>query len=88
MLVNGLVQDTRADPLAALATVILNAGRLALVLPSVTTIPMLENVAMLLVDGVPDKLPLEVLKDAQLGLLEIVNVSFAPEVAVTVGVNP
>ena len=48
-------------------TVIENAARLVVLLPSLTAMTMLLNVPTLLDDGVPLKRPVDVLKLAQLG---------------------
>jgi hypothetical protein len=63
---------------AAAVTVIVKGAREAEAVPSLTEIVMLANVPTLDDVGVPDSLPVEVLKEAQDGILAIENVSAAP----------
>ena len=68
-------------------TVIEKAGRLALLLPSLTEITMLLNVPTLLEDGVPVRRPFAVLKLAQLGRFLIENPSEFPSRSLAVGLK-
>jgi hypothetical protein len=86
----GCTQDTVTLPaavggLVAAATVTENAGSEALAVPFETLMVMPEAVPALL--GVPVRLPVELLKVAQLGMLEMENVSAAPLESEVVGVN-
>jgi len=72
------VPETVGTPFGA-ATLMANAGRLVLALPSETemTMPPKDSPAMLLV-GVPDRRPVDALKLAQLGAFTTENVSALP----------
>ena len=72
---------------AAAATVIENAGSEPLEVPFETPITMPELVPTLLESGVPARLPVELLKVAQLGLFEMENVSAAPFASEAAGVK-
>jgi hypothetical protein len=96
VLVPGAAQVTVTLPVAggldaAAATVTENAGsealEAALEVPFETPITMPELVPTLLEPGVPARLPVELLKVAQLGLFEMENVSAAPFASEAVGVN-
>jgi hypothetical protein len=64
-------------------TVMLNVGREALVTPSVAVMMMLENTPV--AEGVPESLPVEVLKVAHDGLLRMENVIVLPSGSLAVG---
>ena len=68
-------------------TVIENGARLADQCPSVTVIVMSEVVPTLAEAGVPLSVPVAVLNDAQVGLLEILKERVRRFVSVAVGVN-
>src|SRR5690349_7688330 len=66
------------DSAAAALTVSANAGRAALLTPSLALITMLEVVPTTALDGVPLSTPLAVLKLAQLGLLRTLKATVSP----------
>ena len=68
-------------------TAIANAGSDVVALPSLTRIVMFANVPTFELVGVPDKRPVEVLKAAHDGLLEMLNVSLSPFASLAVGVK-
>ena len=68
-------------------TVIENGARLADECPSVAVIVMPEVVPTLVEAGVPLSVPVAVLNDAQVGLLEILKERVRRFVSVAVGVN-
>ena len=65
----------------------LNAASEAESCPSLTLITMFENVPTLELDGVPLKVPVEVLNVAQAGRFWTLNVSARPVGPEAVGVN-
>ena len=62
-----------------------NAGRNAVVWPSLTLIRMLAKVPSLVVVGVPESAPVAVLKVPQAGRLTIVKLNVEPPGLVTMG---
>jgi hypothetical protein len=73
--------------LAAADTVIEKEASAALSEPSLTPITMPDVVPTCVLEGVPDSLPVEVLKVAQLGLLVIEKVSTCPSGSAAAGWN-
>src|SRR5262245_27850306 len=71
--------------LAAAFTVSAKAGRAAVLLPSDTLMTMFEVVPMWWSHGVPESLPVEVLKLAQPGLLLMAKVSLSLFASLAVG---
>jgi len=71
----------------AAVTVTLNAGRELRRAPSETLMPMLEYVPACAAEGVPDSVPVLLLKVAHAGLFEIENVSVSRCASVAVGVK-
>jgi hypothetical protein len=71
----GGVQLSVAEPLPTELTVTPKAGSEAVALPSLARITMFEYVPTFAAKGLPDNVPLDVLKLAQAGLLTIENVS-------------
>lgn len=69
--------------LLAVRTVIANAGSEAVDDPSLTLMMMLEKVPVLL--GVPESLPVVVLKVAQLGRFVMENASVLPSASAALG---
>ncbi len=67
------------------ATVMVNAASWPFRYPSFAVITMFEYFPTLLVDGVPDNRPVEVLKLAQDGVFEIVNTILRPLGSTAVG---
>jgi hypothetical protein len=65
----------------------LNAGKLALAVPSLTLILMLLNVPTLAAVGVPLSRPVLELNAAQAGALAMLNVSVLPSASVALGEN-
>ena len=66
-------------------TLMVNAASLALFFPSVTLMVMPEKVPTLLLEGVPLRRPVVVLKAAQLGMPVIEKVSTPPLGSVVAG---
>jgi hypothetical protein len=71
----------------AAVTVIVNGGRDAVAVPSLTEIVMFANVPTSVFAGVPDNCPVVALNDAQKGMFAIENVSAAPRGLEATGVN-
>ena len=76
-----------AEPVAVPTTWMLNAGKLALIVPSLTLIVMFEYVPTCADVGVPLIRPVLELNAAQAGRFVIVNVSELPSGSAAVGVN-
>ena len=68
-------------------TTIENAGSDVVARPSLTRIWMFEYVRTCELEGVPERRPVEVLNAAQVGLLEMLNVSLSPLASLPLGVN-
>ena len=68
-------------------TAMLKAASDALALPSLTPMVMPTNSPAALSDGVPESRPLVTSKDAQAGLLAMVNVNVSPSGSDAAGVN-
>jgi hypothetical protein len=84
----GGVQLSVAEPVVVVdATTIANAGSEAVELPSLTRMTMFEYVPVCVLLGVPDSLPVVVLKAAQAGLFAMLKVSVLPSGSLAVGVN-
>jgi hypothetical protein len=84
----GGVQLNVAEPVVDCDdTTIANAGSEAVEVPSLTLILMFEKVPVCALLGVPDSLPVVVLKAAQAGLLAMLKVSVLPSGSRAVGVN-
>ena len=71
----GAVHPIVADPVVAAATVIVNAGKVAVFVPSLTEIETLAYVPTAPDAGVPVRRPVAELKVAQVGMFEIEKVS-------------
>ena len=78
----GGVHDKVTEPVASATTWMLNAGKLALAVPSLTLILMLLNVPTLAAVGVPLSRPVLELNAAQAGALAMLNVSVLPSASV------
>lgn len=83
----GAVQVSVAEPFATSLTVMENEDNEVVALPSLTRITMFEYVPTCALVGVPDKRPVDVLKLAHAGLLEILNVNESPFASFAVGVK-
>jgi hypothetical protein len=83
----GGVQLKVAEPFATSLTVMLNAGNDTVVRPSDTRMTMFEYVPTCALVGVPLKRPVDVLKVAHEGRLEMLNVNLSPFGSRAVGVN-
>ena len=73
--------------LPADATLIANAGSELVCTPSLTLMTMFEYVPTWLLEGVPESIPVEVLKLAHDGMFSTENVSAVPLAALVVGLN-
>ena len=69
----------------AAVTLMAKAGSELVCTPSLTLMTMFEYVPTWLLDGVPDSVPVEVLKAAQLGAFCTENVSLVPAGALVLG---
>lgn len=75
-------------PVSVLATTCMpNAGRVALLQPSLTAITMFEYPPTLPTEGVPESCPVPLLKVAHEGMLVIAKTKLRPDVALADGVN-
>ena len=84
----GGIQLNVAEPVVVVEdTTIANAGSDTVETPSLTLMTMLEYVPVCVLLGVPDSLPVVVLKAPQPGLLAMLNVSVLPSGSLAVGVN-
>ncbi len=83
----GAAQSSVALPLAVWVTAIAKAGKVALVVPSLTAMAMFEYVPTLAAVGVPDNSPVALLKVAQLGAFFTLKLSTVPLGSVVAGVK-
>jgi hypothetical protein len=68
-------------------TLIENAGSETLVMPSLTPMMMFAYVPAEVLAGVPDRVPVLVLKLAQAGMFVTLNVNLSPSESLAVGVK-
>ncbi len=83
----GATQESVALPVATCVTEMENAARAVLVLPSLTLIVTPEKAPTSPAAGVPDSLPVDVLKVAHAGLFAMVKVKASPSASVVTGEN-